>query len=101
MSIEKAVHLNRLFDLYSSLLTPRQKEVFQYYYHEDFSYQEIAEVLSISRAAAHDNVRKTSKALQDYEEHLGIATFLDQLENLDDQKVSNLINKYISGGNYE
>lgn len=101
MSIEKAVRLNRLFDLYAKLLTQRQKEVFQYYYHEDFSYQEIAEALSISRAAAHDNVTKTSRALEDYEDKMGIAQFIDQLESLDDSNVVEIINKYISGGNYE
>ena len=101
MSIEKAVHLNRLFDLYSSLLTPRQKEVFQYYYHEDLSFQEIADLLSISRAAAHDNISKTSKVLQDYEEKLGIERLLSQLENLADERVQTLISRYISGGNYE
>ncbi|NLL74434.1 MAG: signal recognition particle [Erysipelothrix sp.] len=101
MSFEKALRLNRLFDLYSSLLTPRQKEVFQYYYHEDFSYQEIADLLSISRAAAHDNVSKTTKALEDYEENLRLDQLIAELDGLNESKVNAILNNYKSGGNYE
>ena len=31
------VELNNLFDLYESLLTKREKEIFKYYYQDDYS----------------------------------------------------------------
>lgn len=57
-----------LFDIYGELLTDRQREIASYYFDEDFSYTEIAQVLSISRAAVQDSLKKTMKQLQRYEE---------------------------------
>ena len=72
MNIEKTVFLNKLFDYYEKLLTQRQQEVFRYYYQDDLSYQEIADILGISRAAVFDNLNRTSKLLIEYEEKLGL-----------------------------
>ena len=52
------VYYNELYDIYGSLLTKRQQEILQLYFQEDFSYAEIREELSISRAAVLDAVHK-------------------------------------------
>ena len=38
---------------------------------EDFSLSEIGESLGISRQAAHDNIHRSEKAMQEYESKLG------------------------------
>ena len=62
------VYYNELYDIYGSLLTKRQQEILQLYFQEDFSYAEISEELSISRAAVLDAVHKGCNELQKYED---------------------------------
>ena len=62
--------INLLLDAYESLLTPKQQEVMQLHYREDFSLSEISEELSISRAGALDHIRRASDALYAYEKLL-------------------------------
>ncbi|WP_236261706.1 MULTISPECIES: YlxM family DNA-binding protein [Erysipelothrix] len=101
MNIEKTVFLNKLFDYYEKLLTQRQQEVFRYYYHDDLSYQEIADILGISRAAVFDNLNRTSKLLIEYEEKLGVAngyqTLFDKLYALENNDVNAILDTFIKG----
>ena len=62
--------VNTLLDYYGGLLTPRQQEICRYYYREDYSMTEIAEMLNISRAAVSDTARKCVNELEHYEEVL-------------------------------
>ncbi len=101
MILEKALHINQLFDVYGELLTPRQKEVFQYYYHEDLSYQEIADLLGISKAAIYDNISKTSVILEDYEAKLHLVALIEELSGLNEDTISEILKKHTPGGHYE
>ena len=101
MSLEKAMRINQLFDVYGELLTPRQKEVFQYYYHEDLSYQEIADLLGISKAAIYDNISKTSVILEDYEVKLHLVSLIEELSALESEPVLQILKKHTPGGHYE
>lgn len=94
MNIEKTIINNRLFDLYDTLLTEKQKEVFQYYYHDDLSYQEIADILGISRAAVFDNLSRTLNLLEDYELKLGCMALIDDLTYLENKEVDRILNDY-------
>ena len=81
------VYYNELYDIYGSLLTKRQQEILQLYFQEDFSYAEISEELSISRAAVLDAVHKGCNALQKYEDCIhyierGYECFEDKLAAL-------------------
>lgn len=69
-TLEKKEYLNRLFELYGSLLTKKQVQSFLYYYVDDYSLQEIAELLSVSRNAIYDQLQKVEKHLHDYESKL-------------------------------
>ena len=51
-TVEKTIQIAMLYDFYGELLTPRQKEVLQYYYEENYSLSE--------------------KALRGYEQKLGL-----------------------------
>ena len=69
-TLEKKEYLNRLFDLYKPLLTKKQTETFIYYYVEDYSLQEIADIFQVSRNAIFDQLKKVEQHLNDYENKL-------------------------------
>ena len=61
-----------LYDYYGTLLTARQREVFEFYYEENFSLSEIASDLGVSRQAVHISLNKARQDLDEYEEKLGL-----------------------------
>ena len=61
-----------LYERYGPLLTEHQREVVDLYLRSDWSLAEIAAHEGTSRAAVHDIVRRSTLALQDYEERLGL-----------------------------
>ena len=71
-TVEKTIQISMLYDFYGELLTPRQKEVLQYYYEENYSLSETAEELGVSRQAVHDTIHTAEKALRGYEQKLGL-----------------------------
>lgn len=73
---------NELLDLYKDLLSPRQQEILCLYFQEDYSYTELQEELSISRAAAYDAVKKGIKAMEEYESILHLQAKTRALQQL-------------------
>lgn len=61
-----------LYERYGALLTEHQREVIDLYLKSDWSLAEIAAHNKTSRAAVHDIVRRSSRALQAYEKRLGL-----------------------------
>lgn len=61
-----------LFERYGALLTDHQREVVDLYLKSDWSLAEIASHEGTSRAAVHDIVRRSMRALQGYEKRLGL-----------------------------
>ncbi len=59
-----------LYDFYIELLTDKQKDIFEMYYLEDCSLQEIGERFSISRQGARNIVKQAEKKLEYYESNL-------------------------------
>lgn len=59
-----------LYDFYGEMLTNRQQEIYEDYYLNDLSFGEISEELGISRPAVHDNLKRSEKALSNYEDKL-------------------------------
>lgn len=70
--MEKTLRMSLLFDFYGPLLTGRQQDVFQMYFHEDLSLGEIAEQLEITRQGVYDLLRRASVTLEDFELKLGL-----------------------------
>ncbi len=70
---EKRNEIAVLFDLYSPLLSPRQRDVLDLYYNDDLSLSEISEDLGITRQGVRNAVVTGEKLLFKLENTLGAA----------------------------
>lgn len=70
--IENIELQSMLFDFYGSLLNDSQNEVMALYHEDNLSLSEIAEELGQSRQAVHYTLKKAEKALNGYEDKLGL-----------------------------
>lgn len=106
------VRFNVLLDYYEDLLTEKQRKICRYYYRKDLSYQEIAELEHISRAAIYDTIRHSRSELGRYEQILHLAALGEKRSKLyqkmqtfaKEKKLQELIKKCIQleeGGEYE
>ena len=77
---EKNLNLGYLLDFYGELLPERKRSVMDMYYNEDFSLAEIAGEIGISRQGVRDIIKKSEDELIFYEEKLGLAKKLKQVE---------------------
>ena len=60
---EKNLAISDLLDTYSAVLSDRHREVLDYYYNQDLSLSEIAELISISRQGVRDGIKKAEEEL--------------------------------------
>src|SRR5699024_1846969 len=63
--LTKNEELGDLYAYYGSLLTQGQQSYFEDYYYNDLSLGEIAANHQVSRQAIYDNLKRSSKILQD------------------------------------
>ena len=63
-----------LYERYGALLTEHQRAILDLYLRSDWSLAEIATHEGTSRAAVHDIVKRSARALQEYERKLGLLT---------------------------
>ena len=97
METEKFIYLNNLFSLYHSLLSETQKEILQDYYEYNLSLSEISENRNISRSAVDDALKKGTKKLNELEDKLHLYQLIKDLKDIDDQKINEILNKYLGG----
>lgn len=69
-----------LLDTYGELLTAHQREAVRLHLAEDWSFAEIAAAQGVSRAAAHDQVRRAQAGLLGYESKLGLVAAQNRRE---------------------
>ena len=93
---------NLLLDFYKELLTKRQVEVLELYFSDDYSMQEIAEELNISKSAVSDNIHRALDLLNTYEEKLNLIKdykarmrIYDQLAKIENEEVQKWLKKLI------
>ncbi len=91
---EKYIYYNDLFDIYSELLTDKEKETFSLYYQEDLSLSEIADNNNISKSAVGKMVKTILEKLDNYEKILKIYNTKKQLLILlQEEEIEKLKNK--------
>ncbi|SDA21161.1 hypothetical protein SAMN02910447_01775 [Ruminococcus sp. YE71] len=71
--IEKNLYIGVLLDLYGALLTERQRDMMEMYFHDDLSLSEVAEQYGISRQGVHDAIKRGEETLEELESKLGLA----------------------------
>lgn len=82
MELDKTVRLGMLLDIYGNTLTTKKREMLSMYVNENMSYQEIANVLGISKPAVLDSIRVAEKKLEGLEAKLNVLSFRQKLTSL-------------------
>ena len=98
MENQKREELIRLYDLYGSLLTEKQKNYFEDYYFMDLSISEIAENYGISRNGVFDQLKRVNLLLEDYESKLNLNQKIANIDKLDiNDEIKNAILDILKG----
>ena len=100
--IEVTERINHLMDFYAPLLTEKQNQVLEYYFREDYSLSEIAELMEVSRSAVHDLLKRCEATLESYEDKLHLYEkfqnrlhLYEQIKQLGNQQIAELIEQCI------
>ena len=88
------VEISLLMDLYSPLLTEKQKNIMELYYNDDLSLAEIAELNNTSRQAIHDLIKRCYKQILSYEDKLNLLKKSLEKEASIDALLNDMMNKY-------
>ena len=80
--MEDVVLFNELYDLYSGLLTEKQREYFEDYYFNNMSFSEMAEDYDVSRNAVFKQVHIVTDKLNEYESILHLKAKRDKLDEI-------------------
>ena len=70
MILDEFVEIANLLEIYSSLLSEKQKEYLEDHFENDLSLSEIAKNNNVSRQAIYDNIKRGVALLYDYESKL-------------------------------
>ena len=100
--IEVTERINHLMDFYAPLLTEKQNQVLEYYFREDYSLSEIAELMEVSRSAVHDLLKRCEATLESYEEKMHLYEkfqnrlhLYEQIKQLGNQQIAELVDQCI------
>ena len=80
--MEDVLYFNELYDLYSGLLTEKQREYFEDYYFNNMSFSEMAEDYDVSRNAVFKQVHIVTDKLVEYESILHLKEKKDKLDKI-------------------
>lgn len=81
-SIQKKYQEQLLFDFYGELLSSKLKLPLSYYYNDDYSATEIAEIVQMTRQGAYDAIRRGRNQLQKFENKLHLVERFEKTKNL-------------------
>ena len=97
--MEEVLYFNELYDLYSGLLTEKQREYFEDYYFNNLSFSEMAENYDVSRNAIFKQIHIVIGKLKEYEEILKLLEKKKKIEEIvtliDDQELKNKLEELI------
>ena len=80
--MEEVLYFNELYDLYSGLLTDKQREYYEDYYFNDLSFSEMAENYDVSRNAIFKQIHIDTDILKEYESILKLHEKRKKLEEI-------------------
>ena len=99
--MEKFLYYNELYLIYKDLLNDKTSEVFDLYYGENLSMQEIADIKEISKSRVGMIIKNVEKKLDKYESILKIYeknTILNNLLSINDlDKIKSTIREIVKG----
>ena len=72
-AVAKNLEICYLLDFYGDVLTPKQRDVMEQYYNDDFSLAEIAENFGITRQGVRDSIKRGEGILLELEQKVGFA----------------------------
>ena len=78
---DKTLQMTLLFDFFGDLLTEKQRQYFDYYYNDDLSLSEIAEIAGISRQGVRDILMRSENLLTEYEEKTGVVARFQEMQS--------------------
>lgn len=90
--MDRNVIISILYEYYQKLLTEKQAEAIEMHYLEDLSLTEIADIQGVSKQSISETLKRSEKALIDFEEALGMYKRMTDLSNLIDSLEESLIN---------
>lgn len=74
-----------LIDIYSAMLTDKQRDMLELYYYEDLSLAEIAQNVGISRQGVRDAIKRGEVVINELEQNLGFAKKQKSLQHMRDR----------------
>ena len=88
-------YITSLYEIYKELLNEKERKYFEYYYFEDYSMQEIADLYKVSKAYASKYLNKINDKIINYEKILKIndrnSKIIDLLKNVNDSELKSKI----------
>ncbi|MGO1580966.1 MAG: YlxM family DNA-binding protein [Peptoniphilaceae bacterium] len=96
--IDEVIEINMLLDFYKNLLSIKQEKAISMYYTYDYSLNEIAEDLNISKQAVSDNIKRAEQKLRFFEKNLNL---LEEFKKKKDnrQKLKILMDRLLKKSN--
>ncbi|MEG0794563.1 MAG: transcriptional regulator [Bacilli bacterium] len=80
--MEKFVLNSLLMDVYKDLITENNYIIFNYYYTENYTLQEIADLLNVSKSFIGLSIKNTEKKLNQFENSLHIVKTNNELREI-------------------
>ena len=88
-------YITSLYEIDKELLNEKERNYFEYYYFEDYSMQEIADLYKVSKAYASKYLNKINDKIINYEKILKIndrnSKIIDLLKNVNDSELKSKI----------
>ena len=89
-------YITTLYEIYKELLNEKERNYFEYYYFEDYSMQEIADLYKVSKAYASKYLNQIIDKIVNYEKILKIndrnSKIIEILKNFKDEDIKSKIN---------
>jgi len=80
--MSRDVRVSMLLDMYGKMLTEVQYESVDYYYNQDLSLAEIAEIVKKSRQGVHDSIRRAVTILNNFDNALELIKKVDEINSV-------------------